>query len=95
MKAYFLHISINIVGDVDEDALKEKFDLGLDWLQYIPGCWIVRTTSDTAKWLRRLSPILNNKCSMLIARIELPTQAFRLPVFAMDWIEKYLPERTS
>lgn len=94
MKAYFLHISINFSGEVPQDALKKKLDLALDWIHYMPNCWIVRTTSDTKKWLDRFSTVLSLEDSMLVVKMELPTQAHRLPGYVADWIEKYLPKST-
>lgn len=50
------------------------------------------TCSDTKKWITRLSVVLNRDDYMLVVKMELPTQAVRLPGYAMDWLEKYLPK---
>lgn len=94
MSAQYLHISIDFKGDVNADALEEKFNLALDWIHYLPNCWIVRTSSSAERWLSRLAPLLDEKDLLLIIKVDLSEKAARLPDWVLNWIKQYPNSRT-
>lgn len=88
MSPQLLHISFDFKGTVDREALKKKFDLAIDWVQYLPCCWIVYTTSSPQKWYARLKPLLGPRDLMFICKIDITQRQGWLPKWVWEWIKK-------
>jgi hypothetical protein len=88
MNTQLLHISFNFKGQVDYEALKKKFDLAIDWVHYMPSCWIVKTTSNAQKWYERLRPHIGPKDHLFICRVNINERQGWLPRWVWDWIYK-------
>ncbi|MCZ7358136.1 MAG: hypothetical protein O8C66_09470 [Candidatus Methanoperedens sp.] len=88
MSAQFLHISFNFNSDIDQKALKKKFDKALDWIQYLPNCWIVKTSRGAQKWYERLKPLLGPKDHIFICKLDLSERQGWLPKWIWEWIQK-------
>lgn len=86
MKAYYL-LMVNISKPYDTEALKEKINLALDWVQIVPGVFIVESTSDLEKWYGRLKPILKDNDFFLI-KITLDGYTGWLHQWVWDWIKE-------
>jgi len=89
MNPEFLHISFDFKGAVDHDALKKKFDLAIDWIHYLPSCWIVYTTSSVQKWHERLKPLLGPRDLMFICKIDIKQRYGWLPKWVWEWMQKH------
>ncbi|MHA2219416.1 MAG: hypothetical protein ACXACY_26190 [Candidatus Hodarchaeales archaeon] len=89
MKVQFLHISFDVKEKYDEEKLRKKFDLALDWIHYAPGCWIVRTTSSAEKWYQRIKPVVGPKNLFLIVKIDLEERYGWMPKWVWEWIKQY------
>lgn len=79
MAAYF-HIFIKPKSGVTDEMVKRKMDLALDWYKYSDYCWVVKTTSDEAKWQTRLKPLVEPDGSLLILSVD--------PSKRQGWIAK-------
>ena len=88
MNMQLLHVSFNINGSISADTLKEKFNLGLDWIHYFSNCWIVKTNSNADKWYERLKPLLGPNDHIFICKIDLSEDQGWLPQWVWDWINK-------
>ena len=73
-------ISMYFHGEPDADALKKVLDKGIRWIQYMPSCWFVLTSSDANRWYARLWPLLGNRDTMLICEVD--------PESIMCWIQQ-------
>jgi len=89
LSAEFYHISLDLRSEVDEVALAKRLDLALDWIQYMPTCWIVRTTSDAGKWYSRLKPLLGKRGHLFICRLDISQRQGWLPKSVWEWIQQY------
>jgi len=89
MNHQFLHISFDFKGTVDKERLEEKFNLAVDWVHYLPACWIVYTTSSAQKWYERLKPLLGPEDLMFVCKVDLTQRQGWLPKWAWEWVQKY------
>jgi len=88
-KTQYLHISFDLKNDpVDLEKLKQRFNLGVDWIHYMPNCWIVKTTSSAQKWYDRLKPYIGNN-NIFICKIDLSERQGWLPKWVWEWIKKH------
>lgn len=78
--AIFLHIFIRPKVGITEEAVKAKMNLSIDWYKYSDYCWVVKTTSDVAKWQTRLKPLVEPDGTLLIFEIN--------PKKRQGWIAK-------
>lgn len=89
MRIVFLHISFDIHSDINRDNLKKQFDTALDWIQYIPNCWIVRTEKTAQEWSDMIKPLTGAEDSWFVCRLDLSERQGWLPKWVWDWIYKY------
>jgi hypothetical protein len=73
MAKSLFHIFVKPKAGVSEEQVKEKMDLAVDWYKYSDFCWVVKSTSDPAKWQTRLKPLVEPGGTLLIFKID-PTQ---------------------
>ena len=78
--ASFYHIYLKPKSDVSEEQIEEKMNLALDWYKYAASCWVVKSSSDVAKWQTRLKPLVEPDGSLLILKID--------PTERQGWIAK-------
>lgn len=74
------HIFIKPKVGVTEDQVQKKMNLAVDWYKYSEYCWVVKTTSDAAKWQTRLKPLVEPNGTLLILKID--------PTKRQGWIAK-------
>jgi hypothetical protein len=91
VKATFLHISFSFRSVAKVQELEPAFNKAKDWIRYAPNCWLVYTTSTTARWLARLKPYLADNDVVMIIKIP-PTDLDEnidgwLPKWVWHWIE--------
>jgi transcriptional regulator with XRE-family HTH domain len=91
MTTQFLHISFDFGTEVDEDNLKQSFDLAQDWVNYIPNCWIVLTDRSAQEWYEHLKPLLGPKAHLFICKIDLSERQGWLP----KWVWKWFPNKND
>lgn len=78
--ATFLHIFLKPMAGVTEEQVKQKMNLSVDWYKYSDYCWVVKTTSDVAKWQTRLKPLVEPDGTLLILTVD--------PIKRHGWIAK-------
>jgi hypothetical protein len=83
-----IHITISFGGESDTEALKKVFSKAVDWIYYMPNCWLVLTTSDINRWYARLQPLLGDLDIMLIAEIKPEEISGWIGRWVIDWVEK-------
>ena len=81
------HIYLRPKASINLDAVKEKMNLALDWYMYADHCWVVKTTSDSAKWQARLKSLVEPEGSLLIFKIEPLTRQGWMPKSFWDWLK--------
>ena len=97
MSAQFMIITISNPRGIegDEEAIKQTFEKALDWIQYSPGCFIVKTTSDVQKWYARLDKVLGHDYQYFICEINLSRRQGWLSKSVWEWIRKQTPAKNS
>lgn len=83
-----LHISIDFHGELDTEAIKKTFAKAIDWIYYMPNCWLVLTSSDLDRWYARLMPLLGDLDSMLIYEVKPEALQGWIGKWIIEWIEK-------
>ena len=83
-----VHISINFQREHDTEAIKKTFGKAIDWIYYMPNCWLVLTSSSTERWYARLLPLLGDDDTMLISEVRPNDLCGWLGRWVIDWIDK-------
>lgn len=86
--ASFLHIFIKPKSGITNDMVKEKMNLAVDWYKYADYCWVVKTTSDVAKWQTRLKPLVDPDGSLLILTINPSERQGWISKSFWNWLKK-------
>ena len=81
-------INIHFHDEPDPEALKKTFDKAINWIRYMPNCWLVLTSSDARRWYGRLSPLLGDSDTMLITEIDPDAISAWIQPWIIDWIDK-------
>lgn len=66
-KFYQIYISPKV--GVEEESVTKKMNLSLDWFKYDKSNYIVWSTSDVAKWMTRLKPLVEPGGRLFICEI--------------------------
>jgi len=83
-----VHISIYFHRELDTEAIKKSFGKAIDWIHYMPNCWLVLTSSDPDRWYARLAPLLGDEDTLLICEIRAETVTGWIGKWIIEWIEK-------
>ena len=83
-----IHISINFGSEHDTEEIKKTFSKAVDWIYYMPNCWLVLTTSDTGRWYARLLPLLGDLDTMLICEVKPEEITGWIGRWIIDWVQK-------
>lgn len=86
MKIYYL-LTIDSLNGTNINTFKEKLNFAIDWAQIIPNVYILESTSNVEKWLKRLKPILGDNSFFLI-KVDLNNRTGWLSKQAWEWIGK-------
>ena len=86
--ATFLHIFVKPKPGVTEDQVKKTMDLSLDWYKYSDYCWVVKTSSDVAKWQARLQGFAEKGGNLLILTIDPSKRQGWMAKAFWDWLKK-------
>lgn len=62
---YYIFIAVPGLGS-DSPEIEKKLDLAKDWFRFSDKCWVVYTTSDAAKWYKRLSKVVKSRDGRLL-----------------------------
>jgi hypothetical protein len=68
--ASFYHIFIRPKSGVTDDQVVEKMNLAIDWYKYSKDNWLVKSSSNAAKWQTRLKPLVEPDGSLVILKID-------------------------
>lgn len=68
--ANLYHVYLAPRPGVTPEEVQTKFDLAITWYKYGTECWIIKTTSDAAKWQTRLKPLVDPGGSLLIFKLD-------------------------
>ncbi|MDZ4726548.1 MAG: hypothetical protein SH817_10340 [Leptospira sp.] len=83
----FYILTINFTKPFHEKVLVGRLNKSLDWIQIMPGVFIIKSNSDIKTWYDRLSTALN-KNQFFIVEIDLSVRNGWLPKSAWDWIKE-------
>lgn len=86
--ATLYHIYIRPKTGVTQNQVKEKMNLALDWYKYSEYSWIIKTSSDAAKWQTRLRPLVEPDGTLLIIKIDPSQHQGWIAKGFWDWLKK-------
>ena len=79
-------INMYFHGEPDADALKKVLDKGIRWIQYMPYCWFVLSSSDAERWYARLWPLLGDRDTMLICEVNSESVTCWIQQWVINWL---------
>jgi len=85
----FLHIFLKPASNVTHDMIKEKMDLAISWYRYADYCWVIKTSSDVAKWQTRLLPLAKDDGTLLILTIDPKKRQGWVAKGFWDWLKSH------
>lgn len=88
----FLHISFTANEETNFEEIKKKLDYSKDWVQYIPGCFIIKTLKSVNSWYLTLKDLIGESNNIFICKIDLNERQGWLPEWVWDWIYKNTSE---
>lgn len=89
MAERFLHISFSFktaLSKTREEALREIFNRGLDWLEYTENCWIIYTRQSPDEWYLRLREFMKSEEFMLIVEFDPSTAQGMMRAWMWRWL---------
>jgi hypothetical protein len=86
--AYFYHVYLEPKIGITDEEVKAKFDLAIDWYKYDTKCWVVKSSSDIAKWQARLRPLAEPEGTLLIFKIEVEQRQGWMQKSFWEWVRK-------
>lgn len=90
--ATFLHIFLKPKPGIAEEAIREKMNLAVDWYKYADNCWVVKTTSDVAKWQTRLKSLVEPSGMLLILTVDPTKRQGWLAKGFWEWLKSVDPK---
>lgn len=88
MTAALYHIFLRPKAGVTTEQVTESMNLALDWYKYSDYCWVVKTTSDAAKWQTRLRPLVEPDGTLLIFKLDPSQRQGWIAKGFWDWLRK-------
>jgi hypothetical protein len=85
-KAIYYQIYLVPKEGVDNEMVKKKIDLSLDWFKYDNSMWVVYSTSDVIKWQTRLKPLVEPTGSLFICEINLENRNGWMDKKFWEWL---------
>lgn len=82
-----LMVAFSTIEGLDIDKLVEAFRKGVDWIRVVDTCFLIKTVSDAQRWYGRLEPLLSDKHTMFICRVDLNDRQGFLPKGVWEWID--------
>lgn len=86
--AQFLHIFLKPRQGVSEAQIQKKIDLSVDWYKYAEHCYVVKTTSDVAKWQARLKPLVEPSGTLLIMALDVTKRQGWIAQSFWEWLKQ-------
>lgn len=86
MATSFFHIFVKPKTGITHDDIKKQMDLALDWYKYADYCWVVKSSSDVAKWQTRLKPLVEPGGSLLILGVDPSVRQGWMGKAFWDWL---------
>lgn len=84
----FYHIYLRPKHGVTDEQVDEKINLSIDWYKYSPSCWLVKSTSDVAKWQTRLKPLVEPDGELVILKVDPTERQGWIAKGFWDWYKK-------
>lgn len=87
LEYYIILIDSLLISDVDEKNLNTTLDKSISWKKVMPGCYIVRTSSDAQKWYARIKKTVGEDLNFFICKVDISHRQGWLAKEVWDWIK--------
>lgn len=85
----FYSVYIERTNGVSFEKVKETMNLSRSWYRLSEHYWILYTTSNSEKWYARLSPLVKDRGSLFICKLDMSENQGWIDKSLWDWIRKY------
>jgi hypothetical protein len=85
--AKLFNIFIRPKGGVLRNQIEKKLDLGLDWIRYADGCYLIYSSKPASVWSARLKPFVDPGGHLFIINTDPDQYAGWMPKNLWTWIE--------
>ena len=82
-----LHIFIRPREGVTTAEIEQKLDLGLEWIRYAPGSYVVYTSKTPKDWQARLKPFVDPGGHLFILSIDPDEFTGWMPKSIWTWMK--------
>ncbi len=86
--ASLYHVFLRPKPDVSKAQVEKVMNLAIDWYRYSEYCWVVKTTSDAAKWQTRLKPLVEPEGTLLILRLDSSQRQGWIAKGFWEWLQR-------
>ena len=84
----FYNIFIQPNTNVTDEQVEAKMNLALDWYRYSENNWLIKTSSDAAKWQSRLKSLVEPNGVLVILKIDPSDRQGWISKSFWDWYSK-------
>ena len=87
MSKTFYHIYATPKKGESIESIEKKLDLAIDWFKYSKSVWIVYSTSDVSKWMKRLKPLVEPDGRLFICELNISNRNGWMNKSFWDWLK--------
>jgi hypothetical protein len=88
-RARFIHVTFTWSGLPKAVELEEPvFNIAIDWIRYLPNCWILYTTTGADWWYERIRHYMTKADRVFICELNLQDKAGWLDKWVWTWLNK-------
>jgi hypothetical protein len=88
MSSCFFHIYIDSKSEYKYEDIKIEMDKALDWFKYDSKNWIVYTSSNAEKWLKRLEKFVKYEGNLFICKFDINESNGWMNNNFWEWLRK-------
>jgi hypothetical protein len=88
MSRRLLIVAVDAAGPIDREKLIQRLNIAIDWLELMPNCWLLWTSSQSGKWLQRLRKYLPDGAELFICELNPEDHAGLMPAQVWDFIRQ-------
>jgi hypothetical protein len=89
MTEKFLHISFNFRRRAaPTESIETQLEKALDWIRYMPTCYLLYTRTDAQTWYTRLRKVIDEDDHIFVVELNIENRQGWLPKTVWEWIRQ-------
>ena len=87
-KGTFYHLYAIPKTELESSVIENRLNLAVDWFRYAKNHWIIYSTSDIDRWMKRLKPLIEPDGKLFICELNLNNYNGVMSQSFWDWVGK-------